>query len=54
MLKRDTEIGLAIHDGGSSQLVVIPKKWCNRLDISPDDRADAEVDLEERKVTFHF
>jgi len=53
-LKRDTELNLSQHTIGNSRFVVIPKHWHDRLNLDPDEDADAEVDLEDRTITFHF
>jgi len=53
-LKRDTELELSQHRIGNSRGVVIPKHWRNRLNLDPDDLVDAEVDIDERTITFHF
>lgn len=51
---RATRLNLSIHEIGDSQGPAIPKNWREELDIKRGDSATAEVDFEERSVTFYF
>jgi antitoxin component of MazEF toxin-antitoxin module len=52
MLQKDTELGIAVTDLGNSKAVVVPAEWRERLDV--EGTADAELDIEQRTVTYHF
>lgn len=57
MLNRATRLGLTVQKmggGNSSEGVVIPAKWRDKLDIDTGDTADAELDPEEQTITYHF
>jgi antitoxin component of MazEF toxin-antitoxin module len=53
-LERDTELDLSQHQIGNSRGYVIPKHWRDRLELDPDELVDAEIDLDDRTITFHF
>lgn len=54
MLETDTKIGLKVHQNGNSKQVTLPAEWVRDLEIEKGDWVDAEMERDERSVTFHF
>jgi antitoxin component of MazEF toxin-antitoxin module len=58
MLDTPTRIGLTVQQMGggdnNSEGVVIPAAWREELDLDTGDTVDAELNQEERTVTYHF
>ena len=58
MLDTATRIGLTVQQMGggdnNSEGIVIPAEWREELDIDTGDTTDAELDRDERTITYHF
>jgi len=50
---RDIKYGLSVHKIGNGRGPVIPKEWHEKLDINDDDLVNAEVDFDDRTITYH-